>query len=193
MKTIKVLVDGEAGSPIGEKYPLLFPEIIDWCPYPRAKTRQVRLEVVNCRMETGDYALEGFEHVGLVERKRGVRELATNLGSGDRGRFIRAIERLSSACTYPYLLLDCHPWEMYTVSEEVKTPWKVFDQLSQVIHKYGLRLLYAGGCQRPDRRRILGEQVVRLLLAHAYDPEEGIDRTEINRLLGLENEKNGNV
>ena len=64
-------------------------------------------------------------------------------------------------------------------------PWRVFDNLAQVVHRYGLRLLYAGGCQRADRRRILGEQVVRLMLAHVFDPLEAIDRAEIDNLLGL--------
>lgn len=181
MKTITVLVDTR------EKYPVTFPDTIDWWPYPDSKKKQVQLRVVHKKMETGDVGLEGLEHVSLFEFKRGARELHQNLLTArDRGRFLKAIERLSTACQFPYLLVECHPWELYIKSEEVPDPCKLFDSLAQVIHRYGLRLLYAGGCQRPDRRRILGEQVVRILLAHAYDPSEGIDRAEVNKLLGLD-------
>jgi ERCC4-type nuclease len=179
ISSVTVLVDTR------EKIPLLFPQHLEWVPYAGMDPRTIRLYTEHKKLEAGDYTIKGHEPTVLMERKYSARELHTNLCTGDRARFIAAIEKLAESCAFPYLLLDFTPWEMYTVSEEVKKPWLVFDHLSQVVHRYGLRLLYAGGCHRAARRRILGDQVTRLMMAHCFDPQEAMDRAEIHQMLGL--------
>jgi ERCC4-type nuclease len=166
-RRVVVLVDER------ENYPLLFPANVKWSPRWGEAPRLIQVVPKKLRMVAGDYALAGKERTALIERKGSLRELQQNLLTKDRARFLRAIAKLVNATKRPYLLLDFSPMDMARPEENVPVPSAVYDALTQVIHSYNLRLWYAGNCKHHLSRRILGEQVVRLLLTHAYG--RGVD------------------
>lgn len=93
-----------------ERRPLPFPETIalldDTKPPHWKRMVTARLRRKPLRLETGDYALEGYEKRCLVETKRGARELVGNCLTRDRDRFVSCLDRLSSACDIPILVVE---------------------------------------------------------------------------------------
>ena len=119
------------------------------------------------RLYAGDYALAGYEHICLIERKFGGNELCKNLLTADFRRFTRALDKLVESCKHPYLLLDCSPSELHRKTKYNPDPERTLDLLWQTVHNYKLGLIYSGGRQVKSVRRKVGEQVLRLMLAHA--------------------------
>lgn len=165
-RSLTVLVDSR------EKYPLLFPAHIDWYPSRGGKPKKIVVCTDKRVLEAGDYALEEYAYGCIIERKGSLRELHQNLLTDDYKRFKAAIERLAEACRYPYLLLDMTPADLHRPTEHVESPAEVVDALMEFVHRYGLRLWFAGSCKQYQARRILGEQVVRVILAHSLRDEE---------------------
>jgi ERCC4-type nuclease len=58
--------------------------------------------VAHCHLETGDYTIEGLEHVLCIERKKSVAELAKNI---TEDRFKRELERMQKF-PYKFILLE---------------------------------------------------------------------------------------
>lgn len=119
-----------------------------------------------------------------MERKGSVRELQTNLFTKDHKRSSAAFERLSSACTYPYLVLDIPPGNFLKPNQYVPQPGRVFDALSWTMHRYGLRLWMAGDCKKIGPRTRLGEQLTRVMLAHILFDDEGHREEAIQNVIG---------
>lgn len=163
-RTITVLIDSR------ERFPLLFPKNLEYYTGPRSRRKVIEVREKRCTMSEGDYAIAGLERHCLIERKGSLRELHSNLMTRDRGRFLRAIERMVAATEVPYLLLDMSPADMFRATKEVENPYRVFDCLGQVVAQYGLRMWYAGNCKHHTARRNLGSQVLRTILAHAFGP-----------------------
>lgn len=88
----------------------------------------------------------------------------------DLPRAVRALMNLSHACVYPYVVWELTPAELFRQDRHVPNPQMVFDRWMHVIARLNLRLMYAGSCQSPGPRRKLGEQLVRLMLAHVLNP-----------------------
>lgn len=88
-----------------KKGPLEFTPTLRWWS-PDRVCHLLHVETARRRLRTGDYAISGYEHVTLCERKGSFSELTKNLFTADRGRFIRAFDRLADECLYPVLLLD---------------------------------------------------------------------------------------
>lgn len=59
---------------------------------------------VEKKLDHGDYAIEGYEKVAVVERKGSASELLKNLLTDDKKRFHRELEELSK---YPYAWIVC--------------------------------------------------------------------------------------
>ena len=57
--------------------------------------------MVNKKLDTGDYSIEGLENVVCVERKKSVSEIAQNL---TQPRFAKELERMDS---YKYKFIIC--------------------------------------------------------------------------------------
>lgn len=166
-RTITVLIDSR------ERVPLLFPLNLEYHSGPRSRRRIIEVKTKVCTMLEGDYAIAGLERHCLIERKGSLRELHQNLMTRDRGRFLKAVQRMVDATRVPYLLLDMSPADMFRASKHVENPYRVFDCLTQVVAQYGLRMWYAGNCKHHMARRNLGSQVLRVILAHAYSRRPG--------------------
>jgi len=176
LKRITVLVDSR------EQTPLLFPENMLWWPARASRPEHIRVVTKTTKMDTADYALDGYEHITLVERKGSMRELQGNLFTADYKRACAAFERLSEACTFPYLLLDIPDVEYRKVTKFVPTPDRVFDAMAWVMHRYGIRLWAVGDCKSGPQRRRVGDQLIRVLMAHCFhdewgEPQESILKT----------------
>jgi hypothetical protein len=151
-----------------ERKPLLFPATTLWHEHRSGKPQLVSLEAVRREMWAGDYAIDGHEDTVLIERKGSLQELHGNFFSRDYRRAQAAFQKLIEATENAYLLLDITPSEMWTPTEYVPEPIRVFDALCGTIQKFGLRLVYAGHCKKPPARRKLGEQLVHLMAAHCF-------------------------
>lgn len=72
------------------------------------------VEVINRKLDTADYSLEGFENIVVIDRKKTPAELCTNLGA-DSARFNRELDRMRSiefsyfVCEFPYSYLEIFP------------------------------------------------------------------------------------
>lgn len=129
----------------------------------------VHLNVVSSKLETGDYALQGFGELCLIERKGGIREVAKNcLDPTDRKRFIKCLDRLKSSCLHPYLMLEGSLLDM-THDRHVPDWWNAVDALHRLLleRNIGLILLPNTGLAQ---RKLVGEWVARLLVNAALCP-----------------------
>lgn len=78
------------------------------------------LGTIQKRLETGDYSIEGFEHLLCIERKASVEELAHNLGQ-EKDRFQREIERMSNY-HYKFIVLEFTVQDLLDFPEKTKIP-----------------------------------------------------------------------
>lgn len=167
-----------------EKTPLLFPAnmvmLDDAHPPVDRRSCTVSLTVVKKRLPTGDYALKDFESRVLIERKKHLPELFSNLLTpSGRQRFVAACDRLRSECTHPILILEG------TIGHLVRTarptldvdPWLVVDALHRICLERRIQVLYLPSAT-PEQRRSVGEEVARLMingaLTHAEPPPPDI-------------------
>lgn len=162
---ITILIDSREK----EGHRLLFPSWIDLYTADRSDlSESIHIKTKVSRMVAGDYAIEGYEDVCLIETKRSLRELCSNIGPGNWPRVCKALKRLSK-CQYPYLVLEMTPSELFQVSIHVDHPRLVFDRWMRIVTKLNLRLMIVGGSKMPGPRRKLGEQLVRLMIAHVLN------------------------
>ena len=129
-------------------------------------------------MDTGDYTLEGHEETCIVERKGSLTELATNLLMDDYRRADAAFSRLSNSTRNPYLLVECSAAELRTRSKYVHEPARVVDALAAMMERYKLRLILCGRCNTITQKRTVGDMILRLMLAHAFQKEEDYSDVE---------------
>lgn len=161
-----------------EKTPLLFPSnmvMLDDAHVPcDRRSCTVSLTVVKKRLPTGDYALKDFESRVLIERKKHLPELFSNLLTPTgRERFVKACDRLRSECTHPILILEG------TIGHLVRTaraqldvdPWLVVDALHRICLERRIQILYLPAAT-PEQRRSVGEEVARLLINGALTHAE---------------------
>jgi ERCC4-type nuclease len=161
LRRLTVLIDTR------EKLPITFPASLKFWPDKGLRPVFIPVSTKKVTMKTGDYALKGFEDTCIIERKGSVRELHNNLLTKDWSRCQEAFKRLARATDYPYLLLEIPSPDFLKVTKDVPNPERVFDILTRLVHKYDFRLWFAGNCKHPRTRRALGEQMIRVMLAHA--------------------------
>lgn len=160
-----ITVDMDTAEKLGHR--LLFPATIKWYPDRNEESgRLITLKVHRHRLDAGDYAIKGFHNVVIVEAKRSIGEITTNLLTADFRRARQAFQRLIESTEHPYLLLDMSPAEAFRTSAYAENPQLAFDHLSFLMADLGLGLIWAGPCRSDATRRRLGEQIVRLMLAH---------------------------
>lgn len=141
-------------------------------------------------LPAGDYALEGYERGCLVERKASIDELANNLLSDDYARANAAFERFAEASDNPYLLIECTPSEIRRETQWTKQPERISDALMSLVQRLSLRLLLCGSCKTAKQKRVVGELILRLMMAHAFHRETNYDgvESELSRLQKLRSE-----
>ena len=155
-----------------EKYPHLFPSTILWHPDRSPHSHLLEVRTHTCKLDAGDYRLADYPDAAGIERKGSAAELCSNLYTADYTRFLAALTRFNTAFRVPYLLLDAAPADLWKPvklgsSGPGVSPACIWDTLCRTLAATNIRLLWAGGCKHAGPRRILGEQITRLLLAHA--------------------------
>lgn len=100
----------------------------------------VTVDIVQEKMDEGDYCLLGYEDIMLVERKGGVRELAKNCLTGDRDRFRRVLERMAVHSRYPVLLVE-GSWSSLLQDRYTKEPYLALDALLRLLTEYNIQLM----------------------------------------------------
>lgn len=72
------------------------------------------VETINRCMRTADYSVDGYEHIVVIDRKKTLNELYTNLVA-DSKRFNKEVERMKDitysyfVCCFPYSQLESFP------------------------------------------------------------------------------------
>lgn len=158
-----------------ERQPLVFPTHVQvarpWQAGQPHRLERIRLEVVKTTLQTGDYSLLGFEKATIVERKFSLSELHKNCFTDDRERFLRALERLRNAASWPVLVLDGGLDKYTRPDPHVKAPPEaVLDEIQRLCDAYRIRLqILPGGT--PRQRLMAGTWVARTLINGAlqYD------------------------
>mgnify|MGYP003403613170 CR=1 FL=1 len=113
-----------------------------------------------CKLDTGDYSLDGYSHIFTVDRKASVSELAGNL---TQKRFKNELERMAKI-PHSFLLLEFSfddilrfpygsdiPRKRWRYLK-VKAPF-IISSLSTISIHYGVQVIYAGN--RDNARDIL--------------------------------------
>lgn len=186
MKTITIIVDSR------ERTPLIFPStltVLDRtnfkAPYNAPSTQIVRVVTQRLQIPEADYkvaegdggwieysdkyttyALQNVSSV-MVERKCGLAELAKNLLSNDRPRFLDAISRFHDKCAHPIVLFEGNPvaQKPIDVAGVRFHPGVVADALADILAKFPrLRYLWLNPTST-EQRTIVGEWAARLMLS----------------------------
>ena len=156
---ITILVDSR------EKCPLLFPAILRYADQG-GTIHAVHLKTARAALEVGDYCIQGYPLCGVVERKGSVREVCSNLLTGDRRRATSAFLRLGTS-QVPVLLLDFHIQDFFPDDPaEAVNACNALGRLLDLPGKCGkaVHVVAAGGCKSAGSRRKLGAFVATLLL-----------------------------
>lgn len=77
------------------------------------------------KLDTGDYSIEGLEHLLCIERKKSVAEIANNI---TEKRFKDVIERMS-VIPYPFMLFEFELDDIYNFPVGSDIPKKLWDSL----------------------------------------------------------------
>jgi len=117
-------------------------------------------------MKAGDYALQGFEHVCIIERKSGIGELANNTDESDRARFLRAFERLKKECAHPILLIEQTLTDLLAPHARIQNPGTVLDEVLSLTIDPTIPILSVRS-GNPLQKRLAGELVARVLIQAA--------------------------
>jgi len=156
-RKVTVLVDSR------EQKPLLFPKIM----VAGGRGRQIVTETV--KLGAGDYMLKSYLHDGpcvIVERKASISEIFNNmLDPKDSRRQKRAFDKLVTACDYPILIIEGSVGSLSRVTKYAPDPALALDALLRETMVRGIHLWFVGECGMPAKRRMVGELIVRAMLA----------------------------
>lgn len=153
-RCLTVMVDGN------EQNDLQFPPNFVWNVGGRCHL--IQLKINKRRFDTGDYYLDGYKEVAIVERKGSLGELHTNLFTGDETRFRAALRRMVSATRVPILWLDIPVSQLFEATAYVDDPRKVVDKLLRTCEEFGVRWVWQPPMPAAHARRS-GELLVRML------------------------------
>ena len=164
-KKLTVLVDSR------EQFPLLFPATVVWFPTRgRNPCHLMHVTTKVKRMDTADYALEGYEGTCMIERKGAQSELATNLCSKDYKRSHAAFVRLAKETKHPYIVLEETVAGMFPMQCPSRpNPDRVVDAFIHEVCALKIPLIFAGRARTPGHRRKLGHFMLKIMLHHAME------------------------
>jgi DNA-directed RNA polymerase beta subunit len=108
---------------------------------------------IDATLKTGDYSIEGYEDVIVVERKKSPNELIANFTT-DKERIYKEIERLKSF-KFAAIVIECNLAELLNPDNYViasKGRWKnkmavpaiVIKSLLDIMVKHGIMVIFAG-------------------------------------------------
>ncbi len=128
-------------------------------------------ETVRRKLDVGDWVLEGFEKT-VIDRKRTLNELATNLCSADKGRFYREVRRAHEAGIH--LIILCEHGKGIQCMEDVKgwinergkvTGKQLYGAMLKCHMAYGVEFLFCA-------RRETGKRIAEILEGNANGGQE---------------------
>ena len=149
-----------------EQKPLIFPSYVR--VHYGGTSHTLKLNTKSVALPTGDYSIEGYEDIVLVERKGSSSELFKNFCTIDAKRANAAFGRLSLA-KHAYLLAEISPSDFLIDTEHCPDSTLMTMRLATTIRKYKLHLILAGRGSSVGHRRIVGGFIVRLMLGHILD------------------------
>lgn len=142
-----------------------------WYPTRDSTKKIVTVGTERKVLLAGDYCLKGEIESCLIERKASLEEISNNLLGEDYARAMIAFQKLADATNHPYLLLECTTSGLGTRSRWVQEPARVVDALYALTVRFGFRILLVGQCVDTKQKRTVGDQMLRLMLAHKYQQE----------------------
>jgi ERCC4-type nuclease len=157
-----------------EKLPLKFPNtmrVLDPhrpCP-PKSylvvlKKSKQRLDEHHAQLNKGDYFIEGYPDRVVIERKRGIDELAMNcLNPRRRSRIVDEMKYLAGRCEYPVWFVEGTPTTLLRGSRRVDNPGIAIDALTGLLYRYRIPM-WLINTNTPAQRLAAGEMAARLLL-----------------------------
>jgi ERCC4-type nuclease len=113
------------------------------------------------KLDTGDYSIEGLEHLLCIERKKSVSEIANNISEK---RFKDVLERMSKM-TYPFMLFEFDLEDIYSFPVGSDIPKKLWDSLkisanyilkyiTLIQLNYGVHILFCGGPENAEKMAV---------------------------------------
>ncbi len=154
-----------------EQKALRFSKTIKWYKGRGATGQTVIVRTERKVLPAGDYCLKGEAESCLIERKGSLQELSQNLLSEDYTRAMDAFQRLSDTTANPYLVVECAAAELRTPTRWCQEPARIVDSLCGLMERFGFRLILCGKCVDVKQKRTVGDLMLRLMLAHAYQQE----------------------
>lgn len=173
-KKITVLVDSR------EKKEILFPKSIGWRKDQSRRTHEIVVETRKIALLAGDYCLEFpqgviWDRQCCFEKKGSARELFNNFFTTDKARCTRAFLKMlkirpeGEPKGARYFLIEPSLWEIAAYEKKLGLDrGLIMDQIAQTAELFGLSLWMAPGFQSADRRYMLGEMMIRVMLAHVF-------------------------
>lgn len=113
--------------------------------------------------------LEGYRGGTLIERKGSLREVAQNVLSNDRRRFLACIDRLAEAATRPVLFLEGDPASFARAADRDPSLRGALDELLLLLDERRIEFLLLP-TKGISQRRIAAEWVARRLLSQTRIP-----------------------
>lgn len=139
MNSITIYIDTR------EQRPLKFGDVLRTHTVTSSTRRSlahIKLSTLGHRLETGDYAISLEPDAPVIERKLDLGELATNLLTDDRPRFLRCLDRLAARRS-PLLLIESPTLPRHPAFDQSQIPliWDhiLRETLSRGIHLATMR------------------------------------------------------
>lgn len=124
------------------------------------------------KLDTGDYSLEGYEHLLCIERKKSVGEIANNIVEK---RFKDVIERMTNY-KYAFFIMEFNMQDILNYPIGSNVPKKMWDKLRvssgfilkvllEIQLKYNIKILFCGNASDASR-------VAQSLMTKVYELEQ---------------------
>jgi ERCC4-type nuclease len=113
------------------------------------------------KLDTGDYSIEGLEHILAIERKKSVSEIANNI---TESRFKDVLQRLGNI-QYKFMLFEFELEDVYNFPVGSDIPKKLWDKikispkyllkyLTELQLNYGIHILYCGDASNAEKMAV---------------------------------------
>ena len=113
------------------------------------------------KLDTGDYSIEGLQHLLAIERKKSVSEIANNISES---RFKDVLERLNKI-PYKFMLFEFDLEDVYNFPVGSDIPKKLWDKIrispkyllkyiTEVQLNYGIHVIYCGCAEDAEKMAV---------------------------------------
>ena len=138
-----------------------------------------RHETASRKLDTGDYSIEGLEHLLCIERKKSVSEIATNV---TEKRFKDVVARMTTY-KYPFILLEFDVDDVLQYPIGSNVPKKMWDKLkispsfilkhlTELQVYFNIKVLFCGSASNAEKMAIA-------IMRRVYELEGQQPKTDI--------------